>query len=115
MVSFLSKVLFTAVAILLATFILNGVHVNSTTTAILVAAVLVLLNTFVKPILVLLTIPFTILTLGLFLLVINVIIIKWTSALVPGFRVDGWWPALWFSIIVSLVSSFIEGLVHAQK
>ncbi|RWZ88166.1 MULTISPECIES: phage holin family protein [Hydrotalea] len=115
MVSFLSKVLFTAVAILLATFILNGVHVNSTTTAILVAAVLGLLNTFVKPILVLLTIPFTILTLGLFLLVINVIIIKWTSALVPGFRVDGWWPALWFSIIVSLVSSFIEGLVHAQK
>ncbi|MBY0349107.1 MAG: phage holin family protein [Hydrotalea flava] len=115
MVSFLSKVLFTVVAILLATFILNGVHVNSITTAILVAAVLGLLNTFVKPILVLLTIPFTILTLGLFLLVINVIIIKWTSALVPGFRVDGWWPALWFSIIVSLVSSFIEGLVHAQK
>ncbi|RTL49874.1 MAG: phage holin family protein [Sphingobacteriales bacterium] len=115
MVSFLSKVLFTAVAILLATFILNGVHVNSTATAILVAAVLGLLNTFVKPILVLLTIPFTILTLGLFLLVINVIIIKWTSVLVPGFRVDGWWPALWFSIIVSLVSSFIEGLVQAQE
>ncbi|WP_298301581.1 phage holin family protein [Hydrotalea sp.] len=115
MVSFLSKVLFTAVAVLIATYILNGVHVNSTSTAIIVAAVLGLLNTFVKPVLIILTIPFTILTLGLFLLVINVLIIKWTSELVPGFQVNGWWPALWFSIIVSLVSSFIEGLVRGNE
>jgi putative membrane protein len=98
-----------------ATYILSGVHVNSTATAILVAVVLGLLNTFVKPILIILTIPFTILTLGLFLLVINVLIIKWTSELVPGFRVDGWWSALFFSIIVSLVSSFIEGLVRNNE
>jgi putative membrane protein len=111
MISFLSKVLFTSVAVLVATYILSGVHVNSTATAILVAVVLGLLNTFVKPILIIHTIPFTILTLGLFLLVINVLIIKWTSELVPGFRVDGWWSALFFSIIVSLASSFIEGLV----
>jgi putative membrane protein len=111
MISFLSKVLFTSVAVLVAIYILSGVHVNSTATAILVAVVLGLLNTFVKPILIIHTIPFTILTLGLFLLVINVLIIKWTSELVPGFRVDGWWSALFFSIIVSLASSFIEGLV----
>ncbi|PZX62297.1 phage holin family protein [Hydrotalea sandarakina] len=115
MISFLSKVLFTSVAVLVATYILSGVHVNSTATAILVAVVLGLLNTFVKPILIILTIPFTILTLGLFLLVINVLIIKWTSELVPGFRVDGWWSALFFSIIVSLVSSFIEGLVRNNE
>jgi putative membrane protein len=111
MISFLSKVLFTSVAVLVAIYILSGVHVNSTATAILVAVVLGLLNTFVKPILIIHTIPFSILTLGLFLLVINVLIIKWTSELVPGFRVDGWWSALFFSIIVSLASSFIEGLV----
>ncbi len=115
MINFLTKTLITSVAVLAAAFILSGVHIDSTVTAILVAAVLGLLNSFVKPILVLLTIPITIFTLGLFLLVINILIIKWAADIVPGFRVDGWFSALLFSIIVSLVSSFIEGLIKSNQ
>lgn len=112
MISFLSKTLVTAVAILIAVFILPGVHIDGTVTAILVAAVLGLLNSFIKPFLIILTIPITVLTLGLFLLVINILIIKWASEIVPGFKVDSWFWALLFSFIVSLVSSFINGLIQ---
>jgi len=115
MISFLSKTLITAVAILIAVFLLPGVHINGTVTAIMVAAVLGLLNSFIKPILILLTIPITVFTLGLFLLVINILIIKWASDIVPGFKVDSWIWALLFSIIVSLISSFINGLIQNNK
>ncbi len=114
MLKFLSKVLITSVAVLIASYILSGVSIDSTSTAIMVAIVLGLLNSFVKPILIILTIPITILTLGLFLLVINVLIIKWASDLVPGFHVSGWFSALLFSMIVSFVSSLIEGLINNQ-
>src|SRR5476649_768415 len=99
MIKFLSKTLVTSVAVIFACFILKGVSVNSTFTAIMVAAVLGLLNSFVKPLLVILTIPISILTLGLFLLVFNILIIKWAADLVPGFQVDGWFSALLFSLI----------------
>lgn len=115
MMRFFSKILCTSVAVLFAAYVLNGVHINSTLTAVLVAVVLGLLNTFVKPILVLLTIPFTIFTLGLFLLVINILIIKWAADIVPGFRVDSWFAALLFSIIVSLVASFIDRLIRTSE
>ncbi len=109
------KFLIAAIAVLFASWVLSGVSVNSSLTAILVALVLGLLNTIVKPILVLLTIPITIFTLGLFLLVINVLIIMWTSDLVPGFRVDNWWSALLFSFIVSISSSLIESFFGLNK
>lgn len=111
MIKFLSKTLITSVAVLAAAYILSGVHIDSTLTAIFVAAVLGLLNSFIKPILIVLTIPITIITLGLFLLFINILIIKLAAEIVPGFKVDGWFSALLFSLIVSLVTSFIEGLV----
>ena len=112
---FLSKVLATSVAVLVAAYLLNGVSVDSTATAIIVAVVLGLLNSFVKPILIILTIPFTIVTLGLFLLVINILMIRWAAEIVHGFTVDGWFSALLFSIIVSLVTSLIEGLIKRQS
>lgn len=115
MIQFLAKTLITSVAVLAAAFVLSGVHIDSTGTAILVAVVLGLLNSFVKPILIVLTIPITIFTLGLFLLVINILIIKWAAEIVHGFSVDGWLSALLFSIIVSLVSSFIEGLIKSNE
>jgi putative membrane protein len=115
MIKFLSKTLITSVAVLIASFVLSGVSINSTSTAILVAIVLGLLNSFIKPILIILTIPITILTLGLFLIVINVLIIKWASDLVPGFHVSGWLSAFLFSIIVSFVTSLIEGLINNQS
>lgn len=110
----LTRLLFNTIAALVASYLLSGVHINSVTTALVVAIVLALLNTFIKPILVILTIPITIVTLGLFLIVINVLIIKWTASIVDGFSVDNWLWALLFSIVISIVSSILEGLLGAD-
>ncbi len=115
MIRFLLKTMVTAVAVLIASYVLSGVSVDSTLTAVLVAIVLGLLNSFIKPILIILTIPITIFTLGLFLLVINILIVKWASDIVTGFRVDGWFWALLFSLIVSFVTSVLDGLIKTQK
>ncbi len=112
---FFAKTVATAVAVLFAAYILKGVQVDSTVTALLVAVVLGLLNSFIKPVLVLLTIPFTVLTLGLFLLVINILIVKWAADIVPGFSVHGWLTALIFSFVVSFVSSLIEAVIGSNR
>jgi len=112
---FLAKTLITSVAVLIAALLLSGVRVDNTITAVLVAVVMGLLNSFIKPVLIILTIPITIFTFGLFLLFINVIIVKWTSDIVPGFHVRNWWAALLFSLIVSLVTSIIEGLIGERR
>ena len=114
---FFAKTIATAVAVLFAAYIIKGVTVDSTTTALLVALVLGLLNSFIKPILIVLTIPITIVTLGLFLLVINILIVKWASDIVPGFEVSGWLVALIFSLVVSFVTSLIEAIIgtNSQK
>ncbi len=108
---FLPKLLITSVAIMLAGYLLPGIHVNTFWTALLVALVLSFLNLFLKPLMVLLTIPFTILTFGLFLLVINALIIMIAGAWVKGFVVDGFWWALIFSILLSVISSILEKIV----
>ncbi len=113
--TFVGKILVIAVAAIIAAWLLPGVTIDDSLTAILLAIVLALLNSFVKPILVILTIPITIVTLGLFLLVINILIIKWAAAIVPGFKVDGWWSALLFSILLSITSSLIESLIAGSK
>jgi len=98
-------------AVLTGSYLLSGVKVANVTTAVVVAIVLGLVNTFIKPFLVLLTFPITLLTLGLFLLVINALMILLTAKLVPGFRVDNIWWAMGLSIIISIVSSFLTTLV----
>jgi len=115
MKNFLAKTLITSVAVLIAALLLSGVRVDNTITAVLVAVVMGLLNSFIKPVLIILTIPITIFTFGLFLLFINVIIVKWTSVIVPGFHVRNWWAALLFSIVVSLVTSILEGLIGERR
>jgi putative membrane protein len=112
---FLIKILVTSLAVLFSAYLLPGISVDYYTTAILVALVIALLNTFLKPLLVLLTIPVTVLTLGLFLLVINAFIILLTSELINGFRVDGFWWAMLFSIILSVVTSILESLAGVHK
>jgi putative membrane protein len=115
MIKFIVKTLITAVAVLVAAYVLDGVHVKDSMTAVLVATVLGLLNSFIKPILVIITIPITIFTLGLFLLVINILIVKWASDIVPGFRVDGWVYALLFSFVVSIATYLLESLIGTDK
>src|SRR5687767_9134401 len=108
---FFIRTIATSLAVLLAAYVLPGVEVNNTMTALVVALVLGLLNTFVKPLLVLLTIPITLLTLGFFLLVINVFIVLFVDDLVAGFAVSSWITALFFSFIVSFTASLIEALI----
>jgi len=92
-------------AVFLTAWLLPGVHVENFVTAVMVAIALAILNTFIRPILIFLTIPVTIFTLGLFLLVINALIIVLISWIVPGFTVDGFWWALLFSVILSIIAS----------
>lgn len=115
MSSFVTRLIINTLAALLSAYLLSGVHIDTIVTALLVAIVLALLNTFIKPILVVLTIPFTILTMGLFLLVINVLIIMWTDNLVDGFKVDNWLWALLFSFVISIISSILEGLFGTRE
>lgn len=112
---FIPKLLLTSVAILIAGYFLPGIHVDSFWTALIVALVLSFLNVFLKPLMVLLTIPFTVITFGLFLLVINAVIILIASSWVDGFKVDGFWWAMIFSIILSFISSFLESLVKHDE
>lgn len=109
--SILLKILINALAVFGAAYLLPGVHVKDFKTALVVAIVLGLLNLLVKPVLVILTIPITILTLGLFLLIINAIIVKLCGSIVSGFQVDGWLYAILFSLIVSLFASILESIV----
>jgi putative membrane protein len=108
---FIGKILITAVAALIAAWILPGVTINNSVTAIVLAFVLALLNGFIKPLLIIFTIPITILTLGLFLLVINIVIIKLAAEIVPGFHVANNWSALLFSILLSVVTYIIEVII----
>ena len=108
---FIIKILLTAVAAVVAAYLLPGVTIDSFLTALIVALILSILNTFIKPILVILTIPITIVTLGLFLLVINAILVMVTDYFVDGFAVSGWLTAILFSLIVSLVTYILNAIV----
>jgi putative membrane protein len=106
------RILINAVAVFIASRFISGVTVDTYWTAIVVAIVLGLLNTFVKPVLTLLTIPITVLTLGLFLIVINVLIVYLASYLVDGFYVSNFIAAILFSLVVSIVSWLIDTVVN---
>lgn len=91
------------------------VYIDDYSSAILVAVVLAFLNTVVKPVLTILTIPITVLTLGFFLLVINALIIIFAGKLVPGFHVDGFIWALFFSLVLSLCTGILNMLFGVNK
>jgi putative membrane protein len=109
------RLLVTAALVLLLSNLLNGVSVASFGTALIVAVVLGLLNLFIKPILIILTLPVTVITLGLFLLVINAVIILLCTKIVGGFAVDSFWTALLFSIILSILQSITYKIVGDDK
>lgn len=109
------RFLLTGLAVMLTAYLLPGVHIENYGYALLVALVLSIANAFVKPLLILLTIPLTIFTLGLFLLVINAMIILMVDYFVPGFQVDGFWWALAFSLILSVFNSLFSDLVKEKR
>lgn len=109
------KWLLSAAALLGVAYIYGGVSVSSFSTALLAALVIGLLNMLVRPVLVLLTIPITLLTLGLFLFVINALLFWFASDILSGFRVDGFFAALFGSIVYSLASWLFSWLMQGQK
>lgn len=113
--NFLIRLLVTALAAMLSAYLLPGVTIKDFTTALILALVLAVLNLLVKPILILLTLPATILTLGLFLLVINAVIILLASNLVKGFKVDGFWWALIFSLVLTVVNSIMHSIAGGDN
>ncbi|OQY02298.1 MAG: hypothetical protein B6I20_07080 [Bacteroidetes bacterium 4572_117] len=102
------NLIITTIAVVVAAYLIPGISVDSFMTAIIVAIALAILNALIKPILTILTIPITILSLGLFLLVINAAMVSLAGWMVSGFVVDGFWSALFFSIIVSIVGFFFK-------
>ena len=98
------------IAVIVAAYVLPGVVVDSVMTALVVAVVLGVVNAVLRPILVLLTFPITLVTLGIFLFVINAAMIILVDRLVPGFEVLDFWWALLFSLVVSLVGSFLNAV-----
>lgn len=106
------RILISAVAVYIASIFIPGITVTGGVgTYLIVAIVLGFLNAFIKPILTVLTIPITIVTLGLFLLVLNVLMVYLTAYLVSGFAVSGFIAALLFSIVVSIITALIDAIV----
>ena len=103
----LAKLLVNTLSIFLAGYLLSGVYVESLGTALMVSVMLAILNVTVKPILILVTFPITVLSLGLFLVVINVIVFRIASGLIGGFYIDGFFWALLYSVVVSIVNSVL--------
>lgn len=95
--------------------VMSSVTLDHFSTAIWVALLLTLLNATIKPLLVLLTIPLTLVSMGFFLLVINAIVILIASSWVGGFHVEGFWSALWFSLALTLMSSLLNGKSSGRR
>ncbi len=111
----LIRILVTTVLVMLIAYLMKGVDIEGFESALIVSIVLGLLNVFVKPVLVLFTLPVTLFTLGLFLLVINAVIILLCDNLVSGFSVDSFWTALLFSIVLSISESIVFKLTESKE
>jgi putative membrane protein len=109
------RMIITAGLVMIIAHVLPGIKVSTFLTALYVAIVLGLLNVFIKPIIILFTLPVTLFTLGLFLLVINAIIILLCTKIVDGFDVASFWSALLFSIILSISQSIVFSLSRSDK
>jgi putative membrane protein len=108
---FLLRLLLNAVAIMLAAYIVPGLSVTGFAVALVAALILGFVNAIVRPVLFLLTLPFTLVTLGLFIFVLNAICLSLTAAVVPGFSISGIGAALLGALVVSIVSWVLNGLV----
>ena len=104
----LINLLVTAVTLILVTYIVPGIHIDGFATAFVAALVLGLLNVLVRPILVLLTLPVTILTLGIFIFIINASLFLFVASFVDGFVVESFWSALFGSLLTSIISSLLQ-------
>ncbi len=111
----LLQILSTSLTLLIGDYLMDSVHFEKPWVAVVTALVLAILNVFLKPILVMLTIPATLVTLGLFLLVINAAILMIADQIVPGFFIESFWSAFLLAIFISLVNGLLGGNVRVEK
>ena len=105
----LRNLLINTISIFVVSYILTGIQIDSMVTALIVAVVMAILNVTLKPLLIPITIPLTVVTFGLFLLVVNVLVLYAAEALIDGFHIAGFWWALAFSLLVSFVNGILYG------
>jgi putative membrane protein len=108
---FVIRVVVYTLALVLAAHVIPGIRLDSVMSALAAGLLLGLINAIVRPVLVVLTFPITLLTLGLFLLVLNGLCLWLVSVFVSGFHVAGFWPAFWGALVVSIVSWILTALV----
>lgn len=113
--SWVGRWLINGVALLVVAHLIGGIHVSGVFAALVAAAIFGLVNAFIRPVFIVLTLPINILTLGLFTFVVNALMLWLTAAVVPGFDVYGFWAALGGSILLSLVSAAIGWLVQDSR
>jgi putative membrane protein len=113
--NFILRLLVTALVAFALAQLLKGIHVDTYWTALVFALVLAILNVLVKPILIILTLPLTIVTLGLFLFVVNTLVVLLASRFVDGFRIDNFWWGLLFALLLSLVTSVLFKDMDKEK
>ncbi len=99
-------------AILVTSYLMDGIHVSGFFSAFFAAAILGILNAFFRPILLVLTLPINILSLGLFTFVLNAVLLMMVSGVIPGFDVDGFWSGLFGSLLISLISWIITSFIN---
>lgn len=109
--SFLQRWVITTLAVLVAAWVVPGISYLDAASLLLASLVLGFLNAFVRPILLLLSLPFLILTLGLFVPVVNALLLLLVADLVTGFRVGGFWDAFWGGLVISITSMLVNGLL----
>ena len=111
----LTKILLGGISVLIADFLLSGVSIDTWITGFLLAGVIVLINFTLKPLMIILTFPITLITFGLFLLVINALVILLAEYFIPGFTVDGFWWALGFAIVLSLINGIFGNDLSSNR
>jgi putative membrane protein len=114
-VKFLLRLLLNALAVMTAAYFVPGLTLSGPGAALLAGVVLGFVNAIVRPVLFVLTLPFTLVTLGLFLFILNAICLALTAALVPGFSIGGFWPAVFGALIVSLVSWVVNATIVSER
>jgi putative membrane protein len=102
-------------AVLIGSYILDGIRIDNVFSAFFAAAILGILNVSLRPILIILTLPINILTLGLLTFLINALMLKIASEIIPGFEVHGFWTALFGALLISIVSWILNALTNVRK
>ncbi|MFN8777291.1 MAG: phage holin family protein [Flavobacteriales bacterium] len=108
------QIMVSALALIIGDYLMDGVRFDQTWVALITAVVIALLNTFLKPVLVVLTIPATIFTFGLFLLVINAVILLIAREIVPGFHIAGFWTAILLALLISFMNTLLGGNIKVR-